>query len=382
MFDPHDPGPDYELVWPRALFISEAKALLSLGAGLSRGTVLHLLEEAFASQTPIQDLDSRAWQSASYSQELFRAYQETDSLAQQYLTTVLAAADALPEQSSPRPYYAQRHRRDVADAPGPAPDRGVDLRRDWSRLVTGLQGHGYLDRVAPGQCVDDRDFAPPDEVLDSEVSQRLGSTGLWLSAPELWDDDQLYSLIEVFHDLVARPRARDMHDYNRCGWHYSSFAVNPGRVLYRWQVNRLLTKHGVQLQLATSGEDAGRLVHATGDDRDRLITEALEAPEGARRDAVHHAVALFRNRTGTREEKRSAIVALAGDLENHRVMLKQELLSKDEGALFQIANGFDLRHRNPQQLSNYNDAYLDWVFWIYLATTALINDLLQQQHGR
>lgn len=49
----------------------------------------------------------------------------------------------------------------------------------------------------------------------------------WPLRPEAWDEDTFYGLIEVIHDLVARPRERSWHDYGRCGWHYSEFAVVP-----------------------------------------------------------------------------------------------------------------------------------------------------------
>jgi hypothetical protein len=87
-------------------------------------------------------------------------------------------------------------------------------------------------------------------------------------------------------------------------------------------------------------------------------------------------VTLFRSRTADRETKRSACVALAGVLEQRRRLLKAELLRRDEAALFQIANEFAIRHRAANQCGDYDDAYLDWVFWWYLATIELTNQLL------
>lgn len=89
-----------------------------------------------------------------------------------------------------------------------------------------------------------------------------------------------------------------------------------------------------------------------------------------------HATALFRSRTATREDKRSACIALAGVLESRRSLLKTNLLSGDEGALFQIANQFDIRHRKADQHPDYDDAYLDWLFWWYLATVDLTDRLI------
>lgn len=78
---------------------------------------------------------------------------------------------------------------------------------------------------------------------------------------------------------------------------------------------------------------------------------------------------------------RSAIVALHLVLEERRKLLKESLLRKDEAALFQIANEFDLRHGREQQ-SDYDPMFLDWVFWWYLATVELTDRLLTRQAGQ
>jgi len=57
--------------------------------------------------------------------------------------------------------------------------------------------------------------------------------------------------------------------------HYSTYAVAPGRELYRWLVNRMLMRYDVDLSLATSGEDTGRLV------------QDFDEARGARRPCDH-----------------------------------------------------------------------------------------------
>jgi hypothetical protein len=69
---------------------------------------------------------------------------------------------------------------------------------------------------------------------------------------------------------------------------------------------------------------------------------------------------------------------LAGILEERRKLLKQHLFTKDEDALFQIANQFSIRHHNASQRANYDPAFLDWIFWWYAATVELTNQLLSQ----
>ena len=70
---------------------------------------------------------------------------------------------------------------------------------------------------------------------------------------------------------------------------------------------------------------------------------------------------------------------MARILENRRELLKVELFSKDEGALFAIANGFDLRHRRADQRGDYAEDFLDWIFWWYLGTIELADRFLRRQ---
>lgn len=71
---------------------------------------------------------------------------------------------------------------------------------------------------------------------------------------------------------------------------------------------------------------------------------------------IRHAIALFRRRDTTAEGKRSAIVTLAGILEERRALIKDQIGKPDEGALFEIANRHDLRHRKADQHGDYDEA--------------------------
>jgi len=361
---------EYELTWPRQLFAAELRALLAdTGGDRWVDRVQLLLAEAFIDGTPLEDFNAIGFAGFGLT------VPSGQSSQWQFATQLLVAAPTLREYSAPQPYWPAREGRQVTAAPR---DR-IQLRQDFSALVTRMQHEGYLDRALPDPCVDDSDAVEADP--GAEVAHRLGIPDLWPLQPDSWDDDTFYGLIEVFHDLVARPRNRSWHDYGGCGWHYSGYATAPGRALYRWRVDQLLAEGGIPMRLADSGEDAGRLVHQPGDSRMDLVTAALATPARSDRNTVEHAVALFRSRSAGREDKRSACRAMAGLLEDRRKLIKQELLSRDEGALFEIANKFAVRHRNADQRDHYDDAYLDWLFWYYLATFELTDRLLARQAG-
>lgn len=364
-------GADHELVWPRVLFVREAEVLLGqAGRGDWSDRVEWLLAEAFAGPAAA---------------DAFRAVPATSGWPpvptpgfpqHAFLADLVRHAGQLREAAHRAPYWSQRRH----GAPsGPLPWPAFTQR--FVGLVDELRGGGYLGRAFPTPCVDDRDLVPvdPAEVLE----ERLGAPVPWPLRPEQFlpglDEDLLLDVVEVLHDLVARPRSRRFHDHGGCGWHYGDFALEPARVLYRWRVNRLLERSDLGLRLADEGEDAGRLVAATDDARGDLAQAMAARADDATGDRVRHALALFRGRAATEHDKRSAVVALAGVLEERRTLLKEHLLTKDEGALFQIANAFAIRHQNESQKAGYDPAFLGWVFWWYLATVELTDRLLARR---
>ncbi len=62
-------------------------------------------------------------------------------------------------------------------------------------------------------------------------------------------------------------------------------------------------------------------------------------------------------------------------------LIKDQLLTKDEGALFRIANNFAIRRRREQQCGDYDAAFLDWIFWWYLGTIELTNQIISAQES-
>ncbi|MGH3934008.1 MAG: hypothetical protein ACRDS1_03325 [Pseudonocardiaceae bacterium] len=361
MPDPAFDVGDYELLWPRHLFIRGLTAVRATAASRT-ARIERLLEEAFLGDTPIQDYKSldRGWPMPEH---------------RDYVTELLAHAPRLREYRAPRPYWSARH----GATPSGIPRRPGQLPVDFARLIWSLQAEGYLDCALPKVCVDDPDGVEPDP--EALLADRIGVPDLWPLPPEDWSKDLFYDLIEVFHDLVARPRTRSPHSWNQCGWHFGDFATDIGRALYRWKVNTLLESGGVALRLA---EDVGRLVQLIDDARTELVQRTVGTPNPGVADRVAHAVALFRGRAATEHDKRSAIFTLANVLEDRRRLLKDTLFRKDEGALFHIANEFDLRHHNDKQHTDYDPVFLDWVFWWYLATVELTDRLLARQdaeHG-
>ena len=136
-----------------------------------------------------------------------------------------------------------------------------------------------------------------------------------------------------------------------------------GQAVYRWKVNDLLSRNGVELQMADAGEDQGLLVHLPDDPRCGLVEQVRVDVRDGNSDRIGHAIALYRGRRAEAPDKRRACRELADVLESRRkTVLKQYLVKDDEGPLFDIANRFAIRHHRDDQMYNYDDTFLDWIF--------------------
>ncbi|MFJ9776904.1 hypothetical protein ACIRVF_37675 [Kitasatospora sp. NPDC101157] len=367
----------YELVWPADLFIAEGNHIAASGRRDWTSRAQWLLTEAFQGSSACSDFDNLPAEAPKsddpWGQPSATAWGKTAVLTQRtWFRELIDRATEIRQFTEPRPYWPQRKA-----VTGPvAPARPDAVRLDFARLIIELQGKGYLVEHFGEECVDvDEELPNPAEVLE----RRLGIGQLWPLKPVDWDEDTFFGLVEVFHDLVSRPRDRSYHNWNQCGWHHQEFHTGPARVLYRWRVNRLLAGAGVHYRLADEGEDQGRLVAVTDDARADLVHRALTAADPDIQQRTAHAIALYRGRGAAVEEKRSAIIALAGILEERRDLIRAELGKPDDGVLFQIANRFEIRHRDASQQEDYDPAFLDWIFWWYLATVELTTTLVQRQ---
>ncbi|MGH3826585.1 MAG: hypothetical protein ACRDQX_05335, partial [Pseudonocardiaceae bacterium] len=217
---------------------------------------------------------------------------------QRFLKDVMGKADQLREDRSHRRVYWRERKA--------GPGRVVVLDnaavvREFIALVDELDDAGYCEKRFGKDCVDNQRGDVPGTVIAGE----LGVEGLWpLEQRRLTDDmDLFFSVVELLHDLVARPLTRWPHDVSGCGWHHGDFEIEPGRVVYRWRINKILARSDLGLRLAEDGEDIGRLVTVTDDARVELIQAVVARDDGEPADQVRHALALFRQRGADRNHK-------------------------------------------------------------------------------
>ncbi|WP_433445603.1 hypothetical protein [Nonomuraea sp. CA-141351] len=170
-----------------------------------------------------------------------------------FIRELVARAYEIPVHSVPRQYW-NRKRGEVST---PSHPDMAKARAAFASLISDFEENGYLAQKFPKDCVDDYDRVPSNPAL--EIEERLGAPISWPLEPDSWDDDTFFGLVEVFHDLVSRPRESWYHSFANCGTHYSCFATESGRRLYRWHINRILEEANLQHRLAEIGEHVGRI---------------------------------------------------------------------------------------------------------------------------
>ncbi|MEV4617075.1 hypothetical protein AB0K43_31440 [Kitasatospora sp. NPDC049258] len=287
------------------------------------------------------------------------------------------ATETLPARQDRIPYWSQRRNGDSTTR------GGLDLPgtvRRFAALVRDLEKTGYLTWAFGQECVDgDTDGTLGPDAAE-EVHLALGRDNLWPVQQNLtnYGLDDLCDVIEFLADHVRRPVAREWHRWNECGWHYNSFDARLGFQLYRWRVNELLSQSVLGLTLT----EVGRLETVAPGAVEDLVTavRVAENVHDADDSELEHALTQFRARNATEMDRRQAVIALAGVLERRRGLVKEQLLSKDEGALFTIANQFGIRHQDAKQQKDYDaELYLEWVFYWYVATINLTNRIVAAQ---
>jgi hypothetical protein len=249
---------------------------------------------------------------------------------------------------------------------------GAKLR--FSEFVAQWRDTGYFgDEYSHGSVDNDGD-------RDGSLGKRLAKLygyqppALMYTEVDGWSDDEFCDLIELLYDVAARPRNKREHPSN--GFHYSDHAYRTGQLFYRIRVNEILAATYLPFRLATEGEDVGLLVTIPDEARADLLVQVTQQPTPRLTDQVGHAIALYRSRQSTREDKISAIRELMAVLEPDRyTVLKGTAAGADNESLFRIANTYGIRHNKDSDLRDYNTAFLDWMFWAALAMAQLCKDL-------
>ena len=200
-----------------------------------------------------------------------------------------------------------------------------------------------------------------------------------------WDErdtteDHIFDVIEFLHDHVARPGEwvgmTSDSGYNY--YDYDGYDDAAGQAEFRDAVNAFLCNYKTGFKIAEDGK-----ILSTGPGSLQAILEAeIEPYDEENVDSkVRSAILKWRNRHLDMQERREAIREMADVFEwlKKTNKLGRALARKDEGALFEIANKFAIRHYNPKQRNDYDqDIWYPWMFHFYLATYHAVIRILKR----
>jgi hypothetical protein len=232
-----------------------------------------------------------------------------------------------------------------------------------------LNDSGYFQKYFGYYCVDQHDV--PGELgrdIDAMLFLSLKKENLWpvRSKIEEYSEDDLFDIIEFMHDHCSKPLTGTYHNFNQCGYHYETFNDYEGQILFKEGINYILKDYKGGFELSEQGEilslpdsNLGPLLEADipSSDTDNVNKK------------IQLAVIKFRRYKSTLDDRKDALRELADVLEYLRPEMKNVLIAKDEGDIFNIANNFGIRHHNTSQKVDYDKAiWYSWIFYFYLAT--------------
>lgn len=274
----------------------------------------------------------------------------------------------------PRAYYATR--KNGAQAVNLDLD---DLREIIFNAYTLFESTGYLVDAFGSTCVDTG--YEPGYVggnIDAFVRLTLFRKDLWplIEQYQNYTEDDCFTMIEFLYDHVSKPKTKNYHDWNNCGYHYSDFDKQAGREEFRARFILPLERYGDGWELTEAGEIMSlprggmtTLLEAKPPTKDKTIT-----------DKINDATTRFRRHGTSYKDREVAVRDLAAVLEWLRPRIKTVLLREDEQDLFNIANNFGIRHMNQNQKLRYDKAvWLSWMFYHYLNTINAALHIIKRQ---
>lgn len=277
-----------------------------------------------------------------------------------------------------RPYWSERQGRGPRAEP-------ISFERFRKLVFSDFDeffARDYFQKAFGHSCVDDNDVIGEVTNASAFFLRVIGREDVWhyWNFGETYDLDTLIDVIEVLHDLVARPVDGHFHGFNDCGWHYERFDRPAGQAEYREILNETLRLWQQPLQL----QDTGEVVLLHSPELERMLDAPLpdEADDQRVLARINEARRLFRSRHSTPGDQRRAVRELIDALEALRSDAKVELLTNDERDLFKLANNYALRHNDAAQKGNYDALWFGYFFQIYLATLHLLLRLRPRNGAR
>ncbi|MDR1902532.1 MAG: hypothetical protein LBQ88_09665 [Treponema sp.] len=172
-----------------------------------------------------------------------------------------------------------------------------------------------------------------------------------------YSEEDLFDIMEFCYDCISKLYTEDELFANRTN--------KDGREIYRFELNKQLKDYNEGFEL----NEAGHIIRLSSHGLKQLVERKLPTEDEGIISRVDEAVFTYQNRKSSRLQRKEAVRHLADILEGLRKKAEPLIKKADESDLFQLINKFGIRHNNPQQKEDYDDAiFLSWMFHYFLAT--------------
>lgn len=186
--------------------------------------------------------------------------------------------------------------------------------------------------------------------------RKLGYWSIWPFSIKIpyYSEAMLFSVIEFLYEHVYN---------NTLTGQYKD--ITDGQKEYRDMVNDVLRFYNGGYELSEDGV----IQKLSPPGFETLIEDPVETNDPKNIDAKYkHAISSYSRYNSSIEDKEAALIELCGVLE-YLQKRGVKLPEKDDGALFQIMNEFNLRHKNRKQHDEYKEeVWYDWFFYTFLAS--------------
>lgn len=249
----------------------------------------------------------------------------------------------------------------------------------WRSVIVPIRENGFFAQTLSGQF-EDADAFLLDRLNTSDITAHdllveTDGPGGFMSP----DQDVLFDALELlYRDCVSAPASRTITD---SGETHFELPFNQAKAQqdFRDHLNPILARHSPPLEMRPNGQ----IIELSAPAIQTLVDEPIPASvEPALREPIEAAIDRFYRRGATDVDRGDALRHLSNFLEHQRPAIKAEMLSKDENALFEIANGFSIRHHNRGQQNDYDKGiWQEWIFHVYLATAKALIHLAQRDQA-
>ncbi|MBA7578103.1 hypothetical protein ES708_19959 [subsurface metagenome] len=201
--------------------------------------------------------------------------------------------------------------------------------------------------------------------------------------PKNLEENDIFTFIEFLYDNIAAP---DIFWNHKCktGEYFPfdsilqsncqkidvySSKIEKGKQEFQQLINKSLRRYKDGFNL----NEWGFIMPLLQDDEKEIISNIPIVNNTNIDEKIKTSLKQYLRHSSRINDKKQAVRDLADILEYIRDEAKNQLTSKDEGFLFNIANNFGIRHHNANQKTNWEkEIWLNWIFFTYLNTIKLL----------